>query len=255
MSRHLIIPDPHAHPDYSNVRFSHLGNLVSDIKPDHVICIGDWADMPSLSSYDRGTKGFEGRRYRHDIASAIEAQELFFSPIRKAKKKLPKFWMLEGNHEYRIKRAIDADATHLEGIISTTDLSYETFGWEYVPYEGATPGILQLDGIAYAHYFTTGVMGRPVGGLHPAYTLLNKEFMSCTQGHTHTTDYCVRTTAMKNYVHGLVAGCYIDYYQDYAGGANDMWWKGVVVKEDVQHGSYDPQWIGLNAIRTAYSET
>src|SRR3546814_6957280 len=81
--------------------------------------------MPSLCSYDKGTKGFEGRRYSKDIAAAHDAQERFFAPIKATKKKLPRFVMLQGNHEYRIERAIDADAAHLDGVISPDDLLYE----------------------------------------------------------------------------------------------------------------------------------
>ena len=253
MSKHLIIPDPHAHPEHDNSRFSWLGDFIADEKPDHVICIGDWADMPSLCSYDKGTRGFEGRRYRHDIASAIDAQERFRSPIVARKKKLPKFWMLEGNHEHRIDRAIGADAAQLEGIVSLGDLQFREYGWEFVPYNGSSPGVLELDGVAYAHYFTSGVMGRPISGVHPAYQLLVKEYMSCTQGHVHTTDYCVRTNAVGRMLHGLVSGCYIEHHHDYAGEANGMWWRGVIVKDNVKNGSYDPRWVSLDTLREVYS--
>ena len=238
--KHLVIPDSHAHPDHSNERFNWLGSLIADVKPDKVIMVGDWADMPSLSSYDFGTKGYEGRRYVKDIEAAVDAQERMFHEIRKRKKKQPKFVMLEGNHEHRITRAISADAAHLDGVISLADLSFEHFGWHFVPYNGGTPGIHEEDGVAYAHYFTSGVMGRPIGGLHPAYQLLAKQYQSCTQGHIHTTDYCVRTNAVGRNVHGLVCGVYQDYFADFAGEANNLWWPGVVVCHDVENGEYDP---------------
>jgi hypothetical protein len=50
----------------------------------------------------------------------------------------------------------------------------------------------------------------------------------------------------------MIAGVYQDYYADYAGEANQLWWKGVVVKRNVSNGTYDPEWIGLDAIRKAY---
>ena len=87
---HLVVPDSHAHPDYSNERYDWLAELILDIKPDVVIDIGDWFDMPSLCSYDRGTKGFEGRRYQKDIAAGIEAQDRMLTRLRKQKKKLPR---------------------------------------------------------------------------------------------------------------------------------------------------------------------
>ena len=249
---HLIIPDAHSHPSFHNNRFTWLGRMVADVKPDVVVCIGDWVDMPSLCSYDKGTSGYEGRRYKDDIASGIDAQEKFFAPIRETKKKMPKFYMLEGNHEHRITRAIESDAAHLEGIISLDDLRYTAFGWEFIPYNGTTPGIFVIDGIAYAHYFTSGIMGRPIGGLHPAYQLLAKQYQSCTQGHTHTTDYCIRTNAEGRDVQGLVVGCYQDYFADWAGEANTLWWSGVIVKRQVDRGSYDPEWVSMKAIKKEY---
>ena len=252
MTSHLVIPDPHSHPDFNNDRFTALGNLVADLKPDHVICLGDWADMPSLCSYDRGTKGFEGRRYKKDIEHAVAAQELFFKPIKERKKKLPKFWMLEGNHEHRIYRAVNADASTLEGVISRSDLRFEDFGWEYIPYNGASPGILQLDGISYAHFFVSGVSGRPISGERPAYMLLQKGYGSSTQGHVHTADYCIRTSFGRQHIHGLVAGCFVDYFADFAGNANNLWWRGVVFKENVEDGNYEPRFISLERIMKEY---
>jgi hypothetical protein len=188
----------------------------------------------------------------NDVASAIDAQERFFDPIRKAKKKLPRFIQLEGNHEHRIKRAIDADAAHLDGIISPKDLQYQDFGWEYVEYEGSSPGIVQVDGVAYAHYFTSGVMGRPVSGVNPAYQLVAKYGHSCTQGHTHTFSFYHRGNAV-NECNGLVCGVYQDYFADYAGLANSMWWKGVIVKTNVEGGLYDLNQISLNTIKQLYA--
>ena len=251
MTSHLIIPDAHAHPDHNNKRFKWLGHLVADMKPDHVIMIGDWADMPSLCSYDKGTKGFEGRRYRKDLESAIDAQEKFFRPIRARKKKLPKFWMLEGNHEHRIERAVSSDAV-LDGTIGLSDLQYEEFGWEVIPYDGATPGHLDLDGVTYAHYFVSGIMGRAIGGVNPAYQLVTKYGHSCTQGHTHTFAFYHRGNAI-NECNGLVCGVYQDYRADFAGVANDMWWKGVVHKENVDKGLYDMRQISMNSMKKSYA--
>ena len=251
MTTHLVIPDSHAHPDHNNNRYEWAGKLVVDLKPDVVISIGDWADMPSLSSYDQGKKGYEGRRYKKDVDAVLDAQDRFFHPIRKAKKKLPRFVMLEGNHEYRIKRAIEVDAVHLEGIVSPDDLGYEDFGWEYIQYEGATPGTVTIDGITYAHYFPSGVMGRPIGGVNPAYQLVTKYGRSVTQGHIHTFAHYHRGNVVHE-CNGLVCGVYQDWFADFAGVANEMWWKGVVFKQNVENGLYDLQQISLNTLKKAY---
>jgi len=252
MTKHLVIPDAHAHPDFHNDRFEWLGELVADEKPDVVICIGDWADMPSLCTYDKGSKGYEERRYADDVEASVDAQQRFFKPIRRAKRKLPRFIILEGNHEHRIKRAISTNAVQLEGVISPDDLLYRKFGWEYVEYEGSTPGVIEVDGISYAHYFPSGVMGRPIGGVNPAYQLVVKYGTSCTQGHIHTFAYYHRGNTV-NECSGCVVGVYQDYDSDYAGLANDMWWRGVVVKDNVRDGSYDLRQISLDTIRSKYA--
>ena len=250
MTTHIVLPDPHAHPDHNNDRFSAMGEFIYQLRPDKVICLGDWGCMPSLSSYDKGTKGFEGKRYHLDVASVIDAQEKFFKPIKQMRNR-PQFFMLEGNHEYRIKRAIEANASQLENIISLDDLQYKEFGWEVVEYNGSTPGILHLDGIAYAHFFTSGVMGRPIGGEHPAYQLLSKQYQSCTAGHIHTADYAIRTNADGRNIHGLIAGCAIDYFASWAGEANRLWRPCVVVKRDVDKGDYDLQFVSLSALKSS----
>jgi len=252
LSTHLVIPDSHAHPDYSNERFTWLGRLIVDLKPDVVIHLGDFVDMPSLCTYEERTREFEGRRYHKDVTSAIDAQEKLFAPIKAAKKKRPRFILLEGNHEHRISRAVNTDHHKLDGVISIDDLEFDKFGWEFISYNGATPGIVIVDGVAYAHYFASGIMNRAIGGEHPAYQMLMKQYMSCTQGHMHTTDFCIRTKADGDKIYGLVAGVYQDYYADWAGEANELWWRGVVVKRNVNNGMYDPEWIGIDRIRRQY---
>ena len=86
----LIIGDPHANHDYDNDRFTALGKYIVQEKPEYVVCLGDMADMPSLSSYDKGTKGFEGRRYSKDVAAVIDAQEKLFAPIKEVNRMLLK---------------------------------------------------------------------------------------------------------------------------------------------------------------------
>lgn len=243
---HLIIPDSHAHPDFSNERYTWLGKLIHDLKPDVVVDIGDWFDMPSLCSYDKGKKSFEGRTYRRDIAAGVEAQDRMVHELRKHKKKLPRLVRTLGNHEHRISRAIEFDRV-LDGTIGIGDLQSREYGFEEYPF--LEP--VNIDGVDYAHYFVTGVSGRPIGGEHPAYSLLTKRFTSSTCGHVHTFDYCIRSNNISK-LHGCVAGVYQDYWADYAGPANHIWNPGVVVKRDVANGMYDIEHISLKRIKDAY---
>lgn len=243
---HLVIPDSHSNPAHNNDRYIWLGHLINDVKPDVVIDIGDWFDMASLSMYDKGKAAFEGRRYRHDINHGIDAQDKLRTVVRSQKRKLPRFVRTLGNHEYRIIRAVERDPI-LIGTIGLRDLQSAEYGWEEHPFLDP----VEIDGVKYCHYFTTGVKNLPVGGNHQAYTLLVKEHASCVMGHTHTRDSCVQRAGAK-FIQSLVVGCYQDYDAEWAGPANNKWNRGVYLLHDVEDGQFDEQWISLEKIRAEY---
>ena len=116
---------------------SPYGVLASD-RPDVVINIGDFADMPSLSTHDvKGSKYFEGLRYKKDVEVVKEAMKKLLQPLRdlqktqrdtKHKVYKPRMILTLGNHENRISRAVNNNPT-LEGLISVKDLDYDK-DWE-----------------------------------------------------------------------------------------------------------------------------
>lgn len=251
---HLIIPDQHAHPDFSNKRADYVGQLIKDIKPDVVVNLGDAADLASLASYDKGKASFFGRSYEKDIEAHLDFQERMWQPVRKAKKKLPHRVVLEGNHEHRIKRAIDQDP-ELAGSrygLSFKDLAFEDYYDEVVEYSGSTPGIRVLDGIAYAHYFVSGVMGRAISSSHHGHALTTKLHHSATCGHAHYLSYDTSNVLGGRPIHGLVAGVYQDYDSPWAGEVNNLWWRGLVVKRNVEGGNYSPQFISMEELEREY---
>lgn len=248
---HLCFGDAHAIPGMDNDRADWLGKLICDIRPDVVINLGDTADMASLCSYDRGLKSFQGRTYRSDIAVHGDFQERVWGPVRKSKKKLPRRITLIGNHEQRIHRAVEL-SPELEGTISYNDLELGRWYDTTVHYDGGTPGIIEVDGVLYSHYFTSGILGKPVVSEHPAYALIQKKLRSCTMGHSHVFDYRHRTDGMGRKIMGCVAPCYITDRLGWAGNANDLWDKGVVIKTGVDNGSYDVTYINMDRIRKVY---
>lgn len=249
---HLVIPDPHAHPEHHNHRAEWLGKLINDVKPDVVINLGDQWDMPSLSSYDKGKSSFFGRRYIDDLNAGLDFQDRLWSTVRRQKKRMPRTVFLEGNHEYRLKKVLDYSSEY-QGTISFSDFDLDNNYHDVVEYNGGTPGIIEVDGIAYAHYFTSGVMGRPIGGVHQASSMILKNLQTSVCGHTHTADWSVRTTPTGRKVHGLVAGVFQDYVSGWAGAANDMWWHGCVVLNDVEDGSFNPMFVSMDMLRKEYS--
>ena len=207
--------------------------------------------MPSLSSYDRGTKSFHGRNYRSDIDSHLDFNTRLWDTVKAAKRKLPRRIILEGNHEHRIKKAINLQP-ELDGAISTDDLRMYDFYDEFIEYEGRSPGVITIDGINYAHFFISGVMGKAIGGQHPAYSILQRGHSSATAGDLHLLSYDAQTGTGGRRIQGLVAGCYQDYDADWAGLANRLWWRGAVIKRNVDSGNYDPQFISIESLKKEY---
>lgn len=251
MSVHLVIPDLHAHPDHNNDRALWIGELIHDLRPDMVIDLGDSADMPSLSDHDKGLRAFNNRSYQADIAAYLDLQDKLWHRVRRSRKRLPRAIRLIGNHEERIDRFIDR-VPELEGTVSYSDLDLERHYDDVVYYDGRTPGTIEVDGVVYAHFFTSGVMGRPISGEHPGFSLLTKQFVSCTQGHTHVFDYCVRTVQDGSKIHGLIAGCAIDYKMHWPGETQKLWTTGVAIKHGVEGGQYDLEWVSLDRLKLEY---
>ncbi len=254
MSTHMVIGDAHARPGISNERFEWAGRMALDLRPDVIIDMGDWADLPSLSSYDKGKREFEGRRLSNDILVAKRARELFERPIeeynqrrRKNGKKQykPRKVHLRGNHENRINVATSL-SPELEGSISTSRLCISDMGWE----EYGFLDTIVIDNICYSHYFGSGVMMRPIGGEYPACSLIKKQYASCVAGHLHLRDFAERTTADGRRLTGLLTGCYLaeDQREHWAGAANEMWWKGLIML-NVHGGAFDPSFYSIQEIK------
>ena len=242
---HLIIGDSHSDPNVPNDRFRWLGKFAADLKPSTIIDLGDFADMGSLSHFDKGKRSFEGRRYWKDIEHAVEARGLVNKGLKKLKVP-PRKIFIEGNHEYRITKATD-DLPHLDGVLGTGDLQVTELGWEHFPFK--VPAV--VDGIAYCHYWS-GNNGKPIGGVNLAGSILRSGFMSVVQGHSHLFDYSERTRADGRKVLGLSAGCYFNHYMDWAGPSNQMYWRGLVVLHDVVDGYGQVEKVSLEWIEKNY---
>jgi hypothetical protein len=216
--------------------------------------MGDAADMPSLSSYDKGKASFNGASYQKDIEAHLDFQERMWAPIKKAKRKRPYSIVLIGNHEERLNRALEYDP-QLRGDrygISPRNYDFESYYHEVVPYNGSTPGVYNLDGVLFAHYFISGVMGRPIGGVNHAASLIDKNYCSSVACHSHTFDFTVRAGANGKTLMGLVAGVYQDYQSGWSGAAGNLWQRGLPILRDFEDGRWDLEWISMARMEREY---
>tara|TARA_B110000977_G_scaffold182449_1_gene244113 strand:- start:1924 stop:2685 length:762 start_codon:yes stop_codon:yes gene_type:complete len=251
--KHMVIPDTQVKPGCPIDHLKWAGQYAVDKKPDVIVHIGDHWDMPSLSHYDKGTKSFEGRRYTQDIAAGIAGMEEFLAPIRAEQRRLkvnkhkqwnPRLVFTLGNHENRITRAIESDPK-LDGLIGFSDLRLEEMGWEVVPFLAP----IKIDGVVYAHYFTSGIMGRPVSSSR---ALLTKQFQSCVMGHVQDRELSFAKRADGTRVTGLFAGIFYQHEEGYLNAQTNLSWRGIWMLHEVDDGAFDEMPVSLNYLRKRY---
>lgn len=252
--RHFVITDQQIRPGHDLKHIDWLSRCIVDLKPDLLVIIGDWADMASLSSYDKGKKSFEGRTYKADILAANDALRRLMAPIEVEQAKRIKGkqsrWNLRkvvtlGNHEHRIERAIECQR-ELHGLISTKDLFFDQWGFEVYPF--LQPVV--VDNIAYCHYFVSGQMGRPVTS---ARMLLTKHHMSCVAGHQQGKDIAYGKRPDGAPLLAAIMGSGYPHDEDYLNAQTNSVWKGVLVINDVTEG-LDEMPLSLSYLERKYGK-
>lgn len=249
---HVVMPDTQTK---YGVPFDHIDWFVKYViekfegRPNvKIIMLGDWYDMPSLSSYDRkGGKLMEGRRYTTDIRYGNQAWQKL-KPLEEAAAR--NGWELHffmGNHEHRITRASEQDA-QLEGLVTLDDLDVVREGvWKVHPFLK----VVFLDGVAYSHYFVNRMSGRPLAGqsMDARIKTIGHSF---TMGHQQGRWYGSRET-LRGVHQGLVVGSFYLHDEDYLGYQGNNHWRGIVICYDVRQGDYDPKFVSLNSLCKRYT--
>lgn len=252
---HLLIPDTQCRPGFRLDYLRWAGqyavdHFIAKQRPVRIVHIGDHWDMPSLSSWDKkGGRKFEGRRVSKDIEVGNTGFALLDEPIAEfveahdvPPEDVDKHFFM-GNHEDRIARAIDSDAS-IDGLLSLDML--DTKDWHrhdfLVPHT--------LDGVVYAHYFYNPMNGRAFSGENLKLRLKNLGH-SFTMGHQQTFDYAVRYVNGQSQ-HGLVAGSYYVHDEDYKGPQGNAHWRGLVVCHQVSRGGYNIMQVDLDYLCRKY---
>lgn len=251
--RHFVLPDVQSKDGIDFTYLNKIGRYIVEKKPDKLICLGDFADMPSLSSYDVGKKSFEGKRYLKDIAASHAAMEALLSPMwefnakakrNKEKQYHPEMVLTLGNHENRINRAVNDDSK-LEGVLTVDALGYAGYGWKVIPFLD----VIVIDGIAYSHYFTSGLLGRPVT---TASACIAKKHQSCIQGHQQGLQIATAYNAEGRNLTSIIAGSCYEHNEDYMSSQGNKHWRGFLMLHDVKDGEFDLMPVSLSYINKKY---
>jgi len=236
-----VLPDCQVKPGVDISHLPKIGQYFADKRPDVIVCIGDFADMPSLSSHEAaGSLKTENQRYQLDIQSVQEAMQALMTPIQEVIRTTdwkPRLVMTMGNHEHRITRALEA-FPKLLGTIQLEDLRYTDWGWEVYPF--LEPVVIK--GIAFCHYFQTGQMGRPASS---ARAILNKQHMSCFAGHQQGRDIAYGKRGDGREMTAIICGSAYLHDEDYLSHQTNNHFRGIYMLNDVEDGQFEEMPVSL----------
>jgi hypothetical protein len=165
----LVIPDAHVRQSDRLDRFYALGRLIMSRRPDVIIWLGDWWDMPSLAAHrapsplgtgDQPTKR-EGLRVVADIEAGCQALDAMLGDMRRFNERQkrtghhdrqyrPRLVFLAGNHEERLER-IGRLHPVLDGFVDDQAIADAVGrrGIEWHPY--LRP--VKISGVTFSHCF------------------------------------------------------------------------------------------------------
>jgi len=239
----MVIPDVQARADVDYSHLKWVANYAAEKRPNTVICLGDFADMPSLSSYDVGKKRAEGKRIATDLGAVHEAMEFLSRPLLNIRSdQRPRMVMTKGNHEDRITREIENNPK-LDGLLGERLLRYEDFGWE--THRFLT--VVKINGIEYSHYFVSGVLGHPVTS---ASALLRRRHCSAVMGHVQKIDIAVHQQTEQI---GIFAGICYQHDEDYLSPQGNSTKRGIWMFHEIHDGTFDLMFVSLDFLKRKYS--
>ncbi len=238
---HIVIPDVQCKPGVKLDHLTWVGKYIAEKQPDAVICIGDFADMNSLSKYDMGTIRGENKRLKRDLATAREAMELLMQPIRAVDGYCPELHLTMGNHEDRLDRFAN-EHPYLEEVVGTHMLNYEEWGWKVHPFLK----VVTIDGVDYAHYFISGQKGLPVS---TATAMRSKRTRSSIMGHNQRTDVAFDPLSHQWFI---FCGLCCLHDEEYLGPQGNDNRRQILVLHEVEDGRFDPMFVSLRFLEKAY---
>lgn len=248
----IVIPDTQCKLDQSLEYLRCIGEYIAEKRPDVIVHLGDHADMPSLSSYDKGKKSAEGKRVVRDIQAAISGMNVMLEPVKRAQEASEGLWkprmvMCLGNHDgSRIKRHVEANP-ELDGLLSIDSLRYKDMGWEVVDFLNT----IVVGGVTFVHYTSNPYTGKPLGGT--AATILKEFGMSVIQGHKQGLQVATRTLHTGQQQWSIVAGACYAHNEDYRDAMANKHWRGLLLLENVCNGDFDLSLLSLEHIMERFS--
>lgn len=247
--RCLLIPDLQVAPGRTLSHLSWAARYIADKQPDIIIQIGDWADFPSLSSYDRGKASAENKRVSKDWDAFRTSVDLLMSGWSSGKYK-PRMVYTKGNHEFRAER-YQQDNPAVD-VLPDTGAYLAGAGWE--TYEFLD--VARVEGCLVSHYFPRTLTGRVTSGSQKygaprAEVMIRANMASCIAGHKPGFDYAT-FPGVNRILHGVIAGSFYQHNEEYMGPQGHSYWRGVVMLNRIKNGAFDICPVSMEYLRERY---
>lgn len=258
MSKILVVGDAHVRPDTDIIRFSYLGNYVTEERPDHIVFIGDFMDCVSLNKYEKRLGDMNPLDYKKDIKYTKGALNLFCAPISALRKKQkygkkkmyrPKAYITLGNHEQRYYDRIKDGLEWLRNHKSPTEI-YQDYGFNVYPF--SVP--LNLLGTSYIHYLQNNGNSYATSGT--ADYIRKQAGCSIVVGHSHNWDISIFRDVSGNPMNSLVAGKFFaeNQREDYARQSNLRWSDNCVTMIHIlDNNDWDFERVSLKRLESLYA--
>ncbi len=231
MKHVLVLSDTH-YPYVDRRTMEAVENLMGDYKWDEVVHLGDFLDLDCISAHNKeNLRAVETKRLFYEYNEGQEVLDHWKELAPKAK-----FTLIEGNHEHRVQRYIDA-SPQLEGMIEVPvglDLAKKKINW--VPFWST--------GQTYDIGKATFLHGGKTTNFHTK-TMAYNYGRNIFYGHTHDVQsYSVETAGHNSTYVAQSVGCLCKYDQPYMRGRPSKWQQAVTVID-----FYDDGFFTANVLR------
>jgi predicted phosphodiesterase len=213
LSKHLIVlPDPHIRAKAGGEdkrSIAAVEKYIKDAKPDEIICIGDFMDFNCISDHNAfNLRATEGETVQADYAEGNKVLDRW-------QKLAPKVVLLEGNHDYRVERFIDAYPKMAGAFEMDVGLNLKKRGVKWVR-SWSEGEIYRVGNANFIHGLYVNE--------HHAKKHVEAFGSSIFYGHTHDIQLFSKVTAGDNKTTvGQSLGCLCDYRQQYMKGKPNRW--------------------------------
>lgn len=247
---HLLIPDLQDEPGRTQRHFDWIGKYIAEKQPEVIVQIGDWTDMASLSSWDRGKKSFEGRRYSRDIESFRKSIERLESHFPKRYK--PRKVFTCGNHEDRVDRYM-SDNPEIDTLEHPMDVLAE-YGWECYAFQ--VP--VTVDGVTYAHLFPRTSKGTTSAASVRNGAASARAQVMANQGTTiagHKQGLDIASFPSRTGIRwGIIAGSAYPFKCAYQGPQGQDYFRGILRLKGVRKGDFSLDMQSLRELKERYGK-